>query len=475
MAIDPNILLQRRPVDLGQALIGGFQGAQSLMAMRQMQEEQERQKRLQPLQEQVLQAQVAALPGESEDRARKRQFDIMKMNATSDFVLAKKLEPLIASQSWDKAAKLIEADKTISEDTKASALDAVNNKDILGSLSLISSAYENGYSIAGFKRPEVASSGKPITAVDPATGERFFATVNAQGELSRVTGGVPPPPIVQESNVSLEQKVTDRRIKDTLEAAKKAGISDEQYSQLKAIASTGDLGAVARFLDTVTTGSRLNASAFRSLFPEKSEKADRAIALAKRELNTLGKDASQVALDSFKASESIASQISSYENVLQLIAQGAGSGPIENLLPAIKDESIQLQNLKGVLALEALGGLNLTPVSNADIQLLKDNAIPSLDKGLKEWAQRKIVALKRAQNFHNQRAQYFQTGGARYQDWLNPENWSGGSFLLIPSANRAGGATRATTSFDVPLPPNVPPGRAPVTGRTLSQPIEVDY
>jgi hypothetical protein len=475
MAINPQIPLMVQAPDIGGAITRGLQGAQSLLAMRQAMEERERQKRLQPLQEQVLQAQVAALPGEAEDRARQRQFNIMKMNATSDFMLAKKLEPLIASQSWDKAAKLIEADKTVSEDSRSAILDAVNNKDILSSVSLINAAYENGYSVAGFKRPEVASSGKPITAVDPVTGERFFATVNAQGGLNRVTGGVPPPPVVQESNVSLEQKVTDRRIKDTLEAAKKAGISDEQYSQLEAIASTGDLGAAARFLDTVTTGSRLNASAFRSLFPEKSKQADRAIALAKRELQTLGKDAPQVALDSFKASESIAGQIGLYERALQLIDDGAGTGPIEKLFPAIKDASVELENLKGVLALEALGGLNLTPVSNADVQLLKDNAIPSLDEGFKEWAQRKIVALKKAQSFHNQRADYFQTGGARYQDWLNPQNWVDGSFSLISSANRVGGATTAITNPDVPFPPNVPPGRAPVTSRTLSQPIEVDF
>jgi hypothetical protein len=427
--------------------------------MRQSIEDRERQKRLQPLQDQLM------------------QMEVMKMNATSDFMLAKKLEPLIAAGRWEDASKALGASKGISEETKGLVSDIIKNKDTLGAISAINSAYENGYSIAGIERPAVGKVSTE-TVLDPATNELKIGRFDDQGNfLNFVEGVAPRPTVFQESGAAIREKETDRRISATLDSARRSGISEENLANLEAILATGDLGAGARYLESVTTGRGLNVTAFRALFPDQSRQADRAIALAKREMQTIGKDAPEIARQSLNASESIASQIGLYERALQLIDEGAGTGPIEALFPAIKDASVELEQLQGILALEALGSTNLTPVSNADIQLLKDNAIPKLDKGFKAWAENKISALRRAQFVHNQRASYFQTGEARYEDWLNPQNWSQGMFSLIPSANRPGGATRAT-SVEVQRG-NVPNLVESIPGSNIVPPspnvYEVDY
>lgn len=477
MAIDPNILLQRRTIDLGQVLNQGLQAYQAFSNIRSQREEEARQRRLQPLQEQVLKAQVAAIPGEQEDLARKRQLQAMKMNATADFMLAKKIEPLVASGKWDDALKLVNSDKTISDETKGLASSVLENKDTLGAISLLNSAYENGYSIGGIERPTLGKV-STRTVLDPATNELKIGRFDDQGNfLNFVEGVAPRPTAFQESGAAIRERETDKRIRATLDSARRSGISEEKLANLESILATGDLGAGARYLESVTTGRGLNVTAFRALFPDQSRQADRAIALATREMKTIGKDAPEIARQSLNASESIASQIGLYERALQLIDEGAGTGPVEALFPAIKDASVELEQLQGILALEALGSTNLTPVSNADIQLLKDNAIPKLDKGFKAWAENKISALRRAQLFHNQRASYFQTGEARYEDWLNPQNWSQGTFRLIPSANLPGGAGRAT-NIEIQRG-NVPNLRESIPGSNIVPPspnvYEVDF
>lgn len=54
MAIDPNILLGIQPINFGQALLQGLQGAQSIYSMRQSMEEAERRKKMQPYEDAMM-------------------------------------------------------------------------------------------------------------------------------------------------------------------------------------------------------------------------------------------------------------------------------------------------------------------------------------------------------------------------------------------------------------------------------------
>lgn len=100
MAIDPNIPLMARGIDLGQVLTTGLQGAQSLMSMRQMMEERERQKRLQPIQNKILQAELKSF--EQKFAKAEEEAQILK-NATT----AQQFLPSIKNKDLDSFQRVL--------------------------------------------------------------------------------------------------------------------------------------------------------------------------------------------------------------------------------------------------------------------------------------------------------------------------------------------------------------------------------
>lgn len=450
MAIDPNIPLMARGIDLGQVLTTGLQSAQSLMSMRQMMEERERQKRLQPLQEQMLQLQS------------------MKINATADFMLAKKIEPLVASGKWDDALKLVNSDKTISDETKGLASSVLENKDTLGAISLLNSAYENGYSIGGIERPAVGKVSTK-TVLDPATNELKIGRFDDQGNfLNFVEGVAPRPTTIQESSVVAKSKIDEKRINAQLLAIndleKNGRIDADVAAGIRAIAASGDPGAVASAMQTYLTGKGITAGQWGAIVKDKGDDMTKFEALKTKAVKE-AKNNVDIVNEAAKSVESFDAQIGIYKRALELVDEGADTGPIANLIKSIKDPTIELNALKNDLALKAISSIALAPWSNADVGILKDNVLPTDIDKIRPWIERKLDSLERTKQYQLQRAAYFSRNDARIDQWLNPQNWSQGTFSLIPSANRPGGADRATAieiqRGNVPDIPFSPPPPAP--------------
>jgi hypothetical protein len=467
MAIDPRIPLMAQAPDTGGAITRGLQSAQSIMAMQQMQEERERQKRLQPLQEQVLKAQVAAIPGEQEDLARKRQLQSMKINATADFMLAKKIEPLIASGKWDDALKLVNSDKTISDETKGLASSVLENKDTLGAISLLNSAYENGYSVAGFERPE---SGKINirTVTDPSTQGSRFGRFDQQGNFLGYVEGVIPASTTT-SKTSEQNKIDNDKRRDFISRIaflnKQGLLPENSYQTLTAMAASANPDTLARTLADVTGMGDMTPQQLAMInkdYESFNRKYTEDVASARERAKSNATYTDQA----FKAASSVDSQITGYQRALELLEEeGASTGPIEKRLFSLRDSTIELNKLQSVLALDALASTNLTPVSNADLETLRDGVLPTELNDLKSWIRRKLTSLQNMRPVLQQQAKYFGTSGASVGQWLDPLNWKERQFTLIPSANRPGGADRATNvevqRGNVPNIPFSPPPPAP--------------
>lgn len=469
MALDPNIILNQTLPDYGNTLVRGFMLGQKI---RQGYEKNKREAELQPMRQRLLEAQISQAEAQAAGAPAKAEAErlaneelkrkVMFQNAS---LLGDKVLGLFSQGKYDDAAKLVSESPLLTQEMRDEVMPFFENKDyasVLTSVAAVKRAgQERGYL-------ETTTAGKrTLEKVEGPDGKPALGIFDENGNFIGYSKASPYQAPIAESGEAVKERVTNKRIQEVLNSAKDMDISPENMSNLKTILATGDMSAASRFLESVTTGRGLNVMAYRALFPEKSEKADKAIALAKREQAFFGKEAPEIASTSLKAAESIKDQISTYRQVLKLIDQGAGSGPIEQLFPAIKDDTIELQQLGGILALEALGSTNLTPVSNADIQLLKDNAIPKLDKGLKEWTERKIKALEKAQLFHTQRASYFQSGDANYNNWLNPNNWQEGKFTLLRRPGDTGPTTattyQQTGTGDVPVMQERIPGYSPGT------------
>ena len=114
MAINPQIPLMAQGVDLGQALLSGLQGAQSIQAMQQAAAEQ-------PLRQQALEQSIAA---------KQYEADLLKSGVT-----ASKLKPFIAAKDYDGFAKELQRSGLSAEDI--GTLDTyarANRWDQLGSV-----------------------------------------------------------------------------------------------------------------------------------------------------------------------------------------------------------------------------------------------------------------------------------------------------------------------------------------------------
>ena len=114
MAINPQIPLMAQGVDLGQALLSGLQGAQSIQAMQQAAAEQ-------PLRQQALEQSIAA---------KQYEADLLKSGVT-----ASKLKPFIAAKDYDGFAKELQRSGLDQEDI--GTLDTyarANRWDQLGSV-----------------------------------------------------------------------------------------------------------------------------------------------------------------------------------------------------------------------------------------------------------------------------------------------------------------------------------------------------
>lgn len=127
MAIDPNILLQNVAPDIGQALLRGFSMGEAIRKQRE-------EAALQPLRQQVLEAQVAALPAQAQTTKISNEVALQKMQVQGAAILAQRALPLIQSGRMDELKALVQGTNLVNEQDKMDALSKITANDRQGLL-----------------------------------------------------------------------------------------------------------------------------------------------------------------------------------------------------------------------------------------------------------------------------------------------------------------------------------------------------
>lgn len=109
----------------------------------------------------------------------------------------------------------------------------------------------------------------------------------------------------------------------------------------------------------------------------------------------------------------IDSGIRNIDRAIAAIDRGAGVGAVEKLWPSIKAASVELDNIRGQMALDVVGATTFGALSKGELDLAKDIALPTgLDSAeLKAYLVKKKVAQGKLRDYYNEQIQFLDQGG----------------------------------------------------------------
>ncbi len=101
------------------------------------------------------------------------------------------------------------------------------------------------------------------------------------------------------------------------------------------------------------------------------------------------------------------------DKAIVAIDKGAGVGAIEKLWPSITASSVELDNIRGQMALDVVGATTFGALSAGELNLAKDVALPTgLDTPeLKDYLIRKKAAQEKLRDYYNEQIQHLDKGG----------------------------------------------------------------
>lgn len=130
----------------------------------------------------------------------------------------------------------------------------------------------------------------------------------------------------------------------------------------------------------------------------------------------------------FLAIQNIDKSILNVNRALAAVEEGAGVGAFEKLFPSIKAASVELDNIRGSMALDVISGVTLGAISAPELKLAFDVALPTgLDSAeLKDHLVRKMAAQTKLRAYFNDQIQHLDQGGSvasflRMKDRVNPQ------------------------------------------------------
>lgn len=189
MAIDPNILLQNASPDIGQALLRGFNMGEAIRKQRE-------EAALQPLRQQVLEAQVAALPQEARQREQENQLRQMKLDASINHALALRVQSDLDSNNFAGIESTVNRYKDLVDPAVyQGVMGAVQAGNAPALQSMIGSAKEEYYAMYPTARPPAPKEQKTSIqpGINPNTGKPAFFKI-VDGQNVGVVEGIQPIP-----------------------------------------------------------------------------------------------------------------------------------------------------------------------------------------------------------------------------------------------------------------------------------------
>jgi len=112
-----------------------------------------------------------------------------------------------------------------------------------------------------------------------------------------------------------------------------------------------------------------------------------------------------------------------YDNAIQAIDSGAGTGPVMSKLPSMQAASVQLDNIQKSLGLDVVGATTFGALSEAELQFALDTALPTqLEPDvLKEWIAKKRDTQAKLMDYLEGAAIYLGTPGSTPANWVKAQ------------------------------------------------------
>ncbi len=129
----------------------------------------------------------------------------------------------------------------------------------------------------------------------------------------------------------------------------------------------------------------------------------------------------------FEAIDKMNVNISNLQQARQAVLDGAGTGPIEQLWPSFRAESVRLDNMQGRLGLDIVGATTFGALSKGELDLSKSVALPTGLDGpeLVKWIDDRIAAQQKKADYLQRQAVFLseKTDGKQNTkaDWAKAE------------------------------------------------------
>jgi hypothetical protein len=126
--------------------------------------------------------------------------------------------------------------------------------------------------------------------------------------------------------------------------------------------------------------------------------------------------------------------IKNIDDAITALGKGAGVGAVEKLWPSIKGASVELDNIRGRMALDVVGATTFGALSKGELDLAKNVALPTgLDTAeLTDYLTRKKTAQTKLRAYYDEQIQFLDQGGT-VAGFLRQKKRSSGS--EAPSGN----------------------------------------
>ncbi len=144
------------------------------------------------------------------------------------------------------------------------------------------------------------------------------------------------------------------------------------------------------------------------------------VAAAKSGGAEAGKNAQQVAMDTFAQIGTIRANIGNIDQAVAALDAGARTGQIESRVPTWNAATLELRNLRNQLGIDVIGSVTFGALSKDELQLALDTAIPSnmQEADLRSWFLRKKEKQEIFLTRLDEMARFLSRPDTTLNDWL---------------------------------------------------------
>lgn len=116
----------------------------------------------------------------------------------------------------------------------------------------------------------------------------------------------------------------------------------------------------------------------------------------------------------FESIQKIDQGLVNIDDAISAVDADAGVGAFEKLWPSVKSASVELDNIRGRMALDVVGATTFGALSKGELDLAKDIALPTgLNTAeLKDYLIRKRAAQVKLRDYYNEQIQFLDQGGS---------------------------------------------------------------